>query len=444
MATAIKYIAKDVIIDATLFRCKGLTISVITDLLSVMIALRYALILVSLLCVSLSARVWTDRDGREVIAEFVSLKDGLVYLRLQRDDVVYAFPFERLSAEDRQFARSKVSMDASGSASGAPPYHDSSQTVPVATSDVSPGWLDNKWIRLSAVSGKDANGVENKFATGVVYLSQCDGQWTEVFRGGNVADFSKVKLGNKFNKLVAGNDTLIVAGAKGNIFVTRNGKDWASPDPLKNSQLLTMTFYENRFWLLISDGSFQTSTNGLDWDTVKFDRAILPEGKYPRNIRLMGWGNDRMVLVGEQRISVANKEGWVHHTILPKEEKMNRNGMKLVHGLDRFILRHRDGMKISEDGMSWQDVDVIDSAVVSDMRGVNLTHDGSHFYLFFRHPASALFKSRDGLSWELIAEKTGLYNMGLSIPGILSGRNKKGRVVSRDEGESWEAIGPRS
>ena len=61
---------------------------------------------VSFLCTTAEARRWTDIDGNEVVARFVRVSDGVVYLK--KGTRVIEVPFDKFSEEDQEHIRGVV------------------------------------------------------------------------------------------------------------------------------------------------------------------------------------------------------------------------------------------------------------------------------------------------------------------------------------------------
>ena len=58
-------------------------------------------------------RTWTDIDGREIVAEFVQLDEGVVHLKKADDQKTYRVGIDRLSPEDQQYVREQHEPGAS-------------------------------------------------------------------------------------------------------------------------------------------------------------------------------------------------------------------------------------------------------------------------------------------------------------------------------------------
>lgn len=55
-------------------------------------------------------RIWTDRTGRQVEAELISVSDGYVKIKRQSDGKVFDLPLDRLSDDDRAFLRAQGTL----------------------------------------------------------------------------------------------------------------------------------------------------------------------------------------------------------------------------------------------------------------------------------------------------------------------------------------------
>jgi len=58
---------------------------------------------------SADVRVWTDSQGKQVTAEYMNYKNGMVYL--SHDRRTYAVPFENFSDEDQDFVRDRLKTE---------------------------------------------------------------------------------------------------------------------------------------------------------------------------------------------------------------------------------------------------------------------------------------------------------------------------------------------
>jgi hypothetical protein len=78
-------------------------------------------------------RVWKDRQGRELEADFLGLVGDKVRIKRTSDGRVFEYPLEQLSDEDQEFARR--TMEASKSPAGSEPAEEASPTSPAADAD---------------------------------------------------------------------------------------------------------------------------------------------------------------------------------------------------------------------------------------------------------------------------------------------------------------------
>ena len=78
-------------------------------------------------------RVWKDRQGREVEADFVDLVGDNVRIKRTSDGHVFEYPLEQLSDEDQEFARR--TMETGKSSAASPPAEKVSPASPAADAD---------------------------------------------------------------------------------------------------------------------------------------------------------------------------------------------------------------------------------------------------------------------------------------------------------------------
>jgi hypothetical protein len=61
---------------------------------------------------SAEARIWTDRTGRQLDAEYIGFSDGKVEIKRASDGKTFHVPIERFSDADQEFVRSQTKAKA--------------------------------------------------------------------------------------------------------------------------------------------------------------------------------------------------------------------------------------------------------------------------------------------------------------------------------------------
>ncbi|MEM7390704.1 MAG: hypothetical protein AAF492_00030 [Verrucomicrobiota bacterium] len=284
--------------------------------------------------------------------------------------------------------------------------------------------------------GPDGHRIEAEFGT---ICRSVDGEkWREAFKGGPVKDGFNHAKNNMLRCMTYGHGRFVATGNPKAIVTSTDGLTWTVVEAPGGGMSVE---FGNGIFLAPNAYSFMRSTDGLIWDKSPLKPDFKVWGREGAgHVRKTVFGNGVFVCVGEQRLGVT-KDGlsWVHHEILSDDKRPGRN--VLLFGNGRFVwLTEKQGVRTSTDGIEWLPVDFPE---VTGKHGENGVFDGHYFWTSaatWKDPKKAVYRSNDGVNWELAAESSGTPAIRTAGNGLLLANigHAKSFKFSSDGGKSWK------
>jgi hypothetical protein len=294
------------------------------------------------------------------------------------------------------------------------------------------------FLTVGGINGEapDGHKIEGQFGT--IYRSVDGRNWEQVFKGGPVNEGFNHANNNMLRCMAYGNGRFVATGNPKGVVTSTDGKNWLVVGAPEGGMSVE---FGNGIFLAPNAYSFMISEDGLDWrkSTLKPDFPVWG-GEGAGHVRKTVFGNGVFVCVGEQRLGVT-KDGksWLHHEILPESKRPGRNA--LLFGNGRFVwLSEKLGVLASVDGIQW---DQVNFPEVTGNFGINGVFDGKEFWTTastWKDKQKAIYKSADGLKWELTAESKDVPHFTTAGNGLLLANVGHARSFrfSSDGGKSWE------
>jgi len=340
-------------------------------------------------------RTWTDRNGQEIEAEYLSHDDDKVTIRRVADNQEFEFPIRILSREDQE-------------------------------------WLASR-----------GEGIYIAVGNGAHRMSSLDGiTWTNhVFvekPGHNQNDIKDIAVGNGVCIAIGG-------FSKSNIFVTKDGVNWEK-NPFNIGVLSGVIFHDGKFHVFGEGGRVAISEDGEEWEKAgeaDFREHLTEEAealgldeRLKSNIRSWAEANGTFVGAGDNGVLVVTQdfEDW---TYPPRIEPRSR--CFIESDANGFVVRGDTTLHHSADGITWTNVT---PEMEGEARFVSIVHDGERFIVNTRDKEG--WASEDGLEWERIEDATFPGHLATLRPDLYySFKNywqyTEDLLRSTDGGETWES-----
>lgn len=294
------------------------------------------------------------------------------------------------------------------------------------------------FLTVGGINGVAGDGHKIEGQYGTIYRSVDGQEWEQVFKGGPVKEGFNHAKNNMLRCMTYGNGRFVATGNPKAVVTSTDGKDWKVVEAPGGSMSVE---FGNGVFLAPNAYSFMISKDGTDWQKSPLKPDFKVWGKEGAgHVRKTVFGNGVFVCVGEQRLGVT-KDGksWLHHEILPQEKRPGRN--VLLHGNGKFVwLCEKTGVLASEDGIEWKKADFPE---VTGKLGYTAVFDGTHFLTSaasWKDKKKAVYRSKDGLAWELAVETTGSPHFTTAGNGLLLANvgHAKSFKFSSDGGKTWK------
>ncbi len=285
---------------------------------------------------------------------------------------------------------------------------------------------------------RDGKKIEAEYGT--IFTSTDGKTWTQAFKGGPVTeDFSHAN-NNMLRCLTYGYGRFVATGNAKAVVTSEDGQNWEVVPAPRGAMSVA---FGNGVFLAPSAGEFMRSADGKSWETVKPEADFKIWGNDGAgHVRKTVFGNGVFVCIGEQRIGVT-KDGssWLHHRLIPAEDRARRQ--ILLFGAGRFVwMTDKHGVRTSTDGIDWEPSELNDLKQGEGVFGYDGVFDGSHFWAAAAHwksKAKQIFRSADGLAWQVATTTSDLPRVTTAGNGLLLGNvgHAKSFRYSADGGQTW-------
>lgn len=220
-----------------------------------------------------------------------------------------------------------------------------------------------------------------------------------------------------FRALAIHNDLMVAAG-EGSFYTSTNGVDWESRDPAPSYRSRDLIWADGKFVAVGFSGQIQTSTNGTDWEPRASQTLGQLEG--------IAWGNGRFVAVGTGGFLVSsNAIAW---------QALNRGGVTwwkdVIYADGRFVAVGDHGrIAVSTNGLEWvfRTIDYDD--------GYNSITYGNGVWVVVGALTSTRY-STNLTDWFEAARGGLLYTVSWAN-GVFLGGGRNGRLFSSTNGIDW-------
>lgn len=348
---------------------------------------------------SAEVRTWTNQEGDEIEAEYVSQEDGEVTIRRIADQRVFRITIDTLSEDDR-------------------------------------AWLEQ-------ADAPEGVGIYIAAGNGAHRMSSLDGiTWTNhefIDEPGHDQ--------NDLKDMESADGVCVVVGgfSKSNIFTTTDGVNWEK-NPFNIGVLSGVTHHDGRFIAFGEGGRIAASPDGVTWETIGDAKLrdhldaeaekLGEEGRIKSNIRAWRRVGDTFVGSGDNGflITTTDFENW---TFPPRIEPRSR--LYIEEDGNGFVVYGRQTVHHSTDGVTWTNVT---PEIGEKTRFRSLTHDGERFLL--NESGGQGWESPDGIEWSVIEDATFPMNVVALRPDLYYSYNAYYKYTedlkySTDGGETWES-----
>ena len=294
------------------------------------------------------------------------------------------------------------------------------------------------FLTVGGINGVAPDGHKLEGQFGTIYSSIDGEKWEQVFKGGPIKDGFNHANNNLLRCLTYGNGRFVATGNPKAVITSIDGKNWEVVTAPGGGMSVE---FGNGIFLAPNAYSFMISEDGLKWDKSPLKPLFSVWGKEGAgHVRKTVFGNGVFVCVGEQRIGVT-KDGksWLHHEILPEEKRPGRN--VLLFGNGKFVwFTEKLGVQVSSDGIEW---DKVGFPEVTGTHGFNGVFDGEYFWTSaasWKDKLKAIYKSRDGIKWDVAAVTNGNPQITTAGNGLLLSNIGHARsfISSKDGGKTWK------
>lgn len=342
-------------------------------------------------------RIWTDRNGREIEAQYLRHDDETVTIRRIADDREFEFPIRVLSRKDQE-------------------------------------WLAGRGVGIYIAVGNGAHRISSP--DGITWSNH-------VFVGKPGHNQNDIK------DIAVGNGVCIAVGgfSRSNIFVTRDGMNWEQ-NPFNIGVLSGVIFRDGQFYVFGEGGRVAVSEDGEDWEKVgeaNFREHLTEEAealgldeRLKSNIRSWAEANGTFVGAGDNGVLVVTRdfEEWIYP---PRIEPHSR--CFIESDANGFVVRGDRTLHHSPDGITWTEV-TPEFDEDEQPRFVSIVHDGERFIVNTRDGEG--WASKDGTAWERIESATFPGHLAALRPDLYYSfqtywKYTEDLLRSTDGGETWES-----
>lgn len=198
-------------------------------------------------------------------------------------------------------------------------------------------------------------------SNGYAFVSADNGEW---MKSSNITYTNGASTANDYLKDVAYGSYLFVAIGYG-IHYSYDGKSWSAgassnPGNIYKKSWEAVTYGNNKFVVIGSDGYISTSSNGRQWNTQQQGYINLPN-------KAIAYGNGKFVTVGNDGYVSVSIDGatWT----APKQVGTN-SWNDVIFSNDRFIAISGTRFATSIDGITWTTPSEIKDAAGNNLSGI--------------------------------------------------------------------------
>lgn len=198
--------------------------------------------------------------------------------------------------------------------------------------------------------------------------------------------------------------TIVTVGELGIIRLSHNGEDWITVEAGIRTNLNTVRWIKDRFYIVGDEGILLTSIDGYEWDQTELNIT--------RDIYDIGSNGQSFVIVGEEGLTLYSKDG-INFELMTSNCGRDLDLKSVIYFKGRYYTVGSDGWWgrafVSEDGMTWEPI-FEDTTPYSNF--INITTDEKTLVI---STEAGLISSRNGNDWSF-------YNHG-------NGWNTDGNII---------------